>query len=284
MGGRSRCDLPLRGRARHNALALRCNRSVFGHRHILWRNQRHKVVWTWPRVEGRYMGAAGFGNLDRRQIPSTCRSAGCFSGARRAGLSQPVVGKLAPRSCPRNPYVGAHSHLGRPIEFRDMWDPDCRSRHREEQHAEHQRSASTRRRPLRWCSRTCCFVIVIHLIRQTGSDRLVLTGGHCAQRSGQHAPARSGSTETIINARLAETRGSISGSPVPGEQASRSALLAYVRPFGGCKIRSGASPRFSADLRRPKFARLDRAPRYCMDTPGRYQQRTAQSSGHSWPS
>jgi carbamoyltransferase len=134
--------------------------------------------WTPLSSEGRYMGAAAYGDSSRATNPYYSRLRSVLS--LRANGQMYLNRNLAnwPRSMYRRPYtrelIGI---LGTPIRQQDMWNPDAVLRVEDIRH-----SASTQERVDKAAATQMVFEdAMIHVIdfwiRQTGSDRLVLTGG-----------------------------------------------------------------------------------------------------------
>jgi carbamoyltransferase len=157
---------------------LRCNRSIFDSLGIFYGViSATQGGWTWLSSEGRYMGAAGFGNMDRltnsfypslRRIFSLEPEGQVYLNRSLANWHRDFVG---------NPYTSELIRiLGSPIEFRDMWNPDAvldiEKNNRPNTKERLDKAAATQ-----MVFEDVLFHIVDHLIRQTGSDRLVLTGG-----------------------------------------------------------------------------------------------------------
>jgi carbamoyltransferase len=134
--------------------------------------------WTPLSSEGRYMGAAAWGDGDRLTNPYYRRLREIFH---LGGEGQVLLNRrLAnwPRAGLIRPYTRAlEEMLGPPIPAARMWNPDAVLRVEDVEH-----SAVTRERvdlaaAVQMVFEDALFHIVDHLVRTTGSDRLVLTGG-----------------------------------------------------------------------------------------------------------
>jgi carbamoyltransferase len=159
---------------------LRCNRSLYDSLGVFYSViSATQGGWTWLSSEGRYMGASGFGNMDRlknsfypslRKIFSLEPDGQVYLNRSLANWHRNLVG---------NPYTSELIRiLGKPIEFRNMWNPDAVL------DIERNNKPNTKERldkaaATQLVFEDVLFHVVDYLIRQTGSDRLVLTGG-CA--------------------------------------------------------------------------------------------------------
>jgi carbamoyltransferase len=166
--------------AEHGSLQkLRCNDSVFDSLGIFYSViSSTQGGWTWLSSEGRYMGAAGFGD-NNRQTNSF------YSSLRRIFFLAPEGQVYLNRSLAnwqRNPISKPYTPelvriLGEPIDYRQMWNPDAvldiEGKHeRPSTQARLDKAAATQ-----MVFEDTLFHIIEHLITRTGSDRLVLTGG-----------------------------------------------------------------------------------------------------------
>ncbi len=134
--------------------------------------------WAPLSSEGRYMGAAAWGDGDRRTNPYYRQLRELFHLA--PGGAVHVNRRLAnwARAGMRRPYTRAlEAALGPPIPPERMWHPDAVLRVEDIRHA-----PATRRRvdlaaATQLVLEDALFHVVDHLVRTTGFDRLVLTGG-----------------------------------------------------------------------------------------------------------
>ena len=134
----------------------------------------------WPMLssEGRYMGAAAWGDGDRfsnryyrrlRQIvyfgaDGEVRLNRALANWTRGGLATPYTPELI-------------EILGEPIAVEQMWDPDAVLNVEDVRHPEVTRERVDKAAAVQMVFEDALAHIVEHLIRQTGSSRLVLTGG-----------------------------------------------------------------------------------------------------------
>jgi carbamoyltransferase len=134
--------------------------------------------WTVLSSEGRYMGAAAWGDSNRLTNPFYRPLRQIFHFGSRG---QVHINRLLAnwhQGGERNPYGKTlRDAIGAPIPSADMWNPDAVLRVEELDHAD----ATTDRVDLAAATQLVfedvLFHIVDHLIRSTGSHQLVLTGG-----------------------------------------------------------------------------------------------------------
>ena len=135
--------------------------------------------WTVLSSEGRYMGAAAYGDRDR----STNRY---YSGLRKIFRLEPGGDVYLNRSLAnwhrddmlRNPYTPELvSILGPPLAPEQMWHPDAVLRVEDVQHHPQTQERVDKAAATQMVFEDALTHIVDGCIRSTGSDRLVLTGG-----------------------------------------------------------------------------------------------------------
>ncbi len=158
---------------------LRCNDSVFdslgAYYSVISSTQGG---WTWLSSEGRYMGAAAYGDGDRRTNPFYARLREIFS-------LEPEGQVYLNRSLAnwhRDPFHKPYTPeliriLGAPIAPKDMWNPDAVLRVEDIHHAKDTQERLDKAAATQMVFEDALFHIIDYAIRQTGSDRLVLTGG-----------------------------------------------------------------------------------------------------------
>jgi carbamoyltransferase len=133
--------------------------------------------WTELSSEGRYMGAAAWGNGDRLTNPyyRQLRQLIYFGNDGQVYLNRALANWH--RSIMR-PYTDALSEiLGPPIARKDMWNPDAVLNVDTIQHLEITQERVDKAAATQLLFEDVLFHIVGHLIRTTGSSKLVLTGG-----------------------------------------------------------------------------------------------------------
>jgi carbamoyltransferase len=155
---------------------LRCNYSTFDSLGIYYSIlSSTQGGWTWLSSEGRYMGAAAFGNCNRltnsyylqlRQIFSLEPEGQVYLNRSLANWH---------RSPFRSPYSPALTRLlGEPIPVERMWNPDVVLRLDDTPNT---RERADKAAATQMVLEDALFHIIGYLIRATSSDRLILTGG-----------------------------------------------------------------------------------------------------------
>jgi len=134
--------------------------------------------WTLLSSEGRYMGAAAWGNGDRLTNPyyQQLRELFYFHSDGRLYLNRALANW--PRKFQAEPYTRALTEiLGPPIPLRSMWNPDAILKVEDVQHPEITRERLDKAAATQLLLEDALFHIVGHLLRTTRSSQLVLTGG-----------------------------------------------------------------------------------------------------------
>jgi carbamoyltransferase len=134
--------------------------------------------WTWLSSEGRYMGATAYGDGDRKSNP--------YYTALKPILQLLPQGRIAlnrdlanwPRDILHQPYTADLNRiLGQPIALDDMWNPDAVLRAEDIRHKEDTQERLDKAAATQMVFEDALMHVIGHFIRETGSDRLVLTGG-----------------------------------------------------------------------------------------------------------
>ncbi|MEP6944129.1 MAG: carbamoyltransferase C-terminal domain-containing protein, partial [Betaproteobacteria bacterium] len=158
---------------------LRCNHSMFDSLGTFYGViSSTQGGWTWLSSEGRYMGAAAYGDGDRS-------SNAVYRGLRDILSLEPhgeirLNRELAnwPRSLFEKPYTDALVRiLGEPVATADMWNPDKVLRVEDIRHRPDTQDRLDKAAATQLVFEDALIHLVDHFIRSTGSDRLVLTGG-----------------------------------------------------------------------------------------------------------
>jgi carbamoyltransferase len=157
---------------------LYCNDSIFDSLGVFYAIiSSTQGGWTLLSSEGRYMGAAAWGDYDRRTNP--------FYAKLRQILELAPDGQVFVNrdlaNWPRNvakPYTPALIDiLGEPIALDAMWNPDAVLRVEDIRHKEDTQERLDKAAATQMVFEDALIHIIDHLIRVTGSDQLVLTGG-----------------------------------------------------------------------------------------------------------
>jgi carbamoyltransferase len=134
--------------------------------------------WTWLSSEGRYMGAAAWGDMNRATNPyyARLRHVLHFGADGEIRLNR-AMGNWA--SDPyENPYHPALIKiLGEPLKPEQLWNPDAVLRVEDIHHRPDTKDRLDKAAATQLVFEDALIHIVDHLLRATGADRLVLTGG-----------------------------------------------------------------------------------------------------------
>jgi carbamoyltransferase len=155
---------------------LRCNYSNFDSLGVYYSViSSTQGGWTWLSSEGRYMGAAAYGNCDRLTNPYYAQLREIFSlqPEGQVYLNRSLANwHRSPFRCPYSPALVRI--LGEPIPPERMWNPDAVLRLED---IENTRERFDKASATQMVLEDALFHIIGYLIQQTGSDRLILTGG-----------------------------------------------------------------------------------------------------------
>ena len=134
--------------------------------------------WTILSSEGRYMGAAAWGQNDRLTNPyyRQLRQLFYFHNDGHVYLNRTLANW--PRGLELNPYTpGLAQLIGAPIPPEKMWNPDAVLRPDAVEHPGDTQERFDKAAATQLVFEDVLFHVVGHLIRVTGSNKLVLTGG-----------------------------------------------------------------------------------------------------------
>jgi len=158
---------------------LRCNRSVFDSLGTYYGViSSTQGGWTLLSSEGRYMGAAAYGNCDRatNAVYAELRSILSLQPDGDICLNRALANW--PRNFFEKPYTPELTRiLGAPIAENDMWNPDAMLCVEDILHRPETRERLDKAAATQMVFEDALIHVVDFLIRSTGSDRLVLTGG-----------------------------------------------------------------------------------------------------------
>jgi len=134
--------------------------------------------WTWLSSEGRYMGAAAWGNMDRASNPYYSRL--------KAVLHFGSDGEIHLNRAMANWYCDPFDHpykqalteiLGEPLRPDQLWNPDAVLRVEDIHHRPDTKDRLDKAAATQLVFEDAMIHVVDHLLRITGASRLVLTGG-----------------------------------------------------------------------------------------------------------
>ena len=134
--------------------------------------------WTWLSSEGRYMGAAAWGDMNRASNPYYARL--------REVLHFGADGEIRLNRALANWYCDPFDHpykpplieiLGEPLKPEQLWNPDAVLRVEDIQHRPDTKDRLDKAAATQLVFEDAMIHVVDHLLRATGANRLVLTGG-----------------------------------------------------------------------------------------------------------
>jgi carbamoyltransferase len=134
--------------------------------------------WTPLSSEGRYMGASAWGNNDRLTNPyyRRLRQLFYFGDEGRVYVNRAMIkwhrwGEIRPYGS------GLEAILGSPIPRKKMWNPDAVLRVEDLKHSEATQERLDKAAATQLVFEDILFHVVDYLVRLTGSDKLVMSGG-----------------------------------------------------------------------------------------------------------
>ncbi len=134
--------------------------------------------WTWLSSEGRYMGAAAWGDLNRTTNPYYTRL--------KDILILETNGEVKLNRAMANWYCDPHDHpykralidiIGEPLRVDQLWNPDAVLRIEDIKHRAGTQERFDKAAATQLVFEDAMIHIVDHLLRETGANKLVLTGG-----------------------------------------------------------------------------------------------------------
>jgi len=134
--------------------------------------------WTWLSCEGRYMGAAAWGNMDRGTNP--------YYAKLRDVLDFGANGQIRLNRAMANWYQDPFEHpykqplidlLGPPLQPDQLWNPDAVLRVEDIAHRPDTQDRLDKAAATQMVLEDAMIHIVDHLLRVTGANQLVLSGG-----------------------------------------------------------------------------------------------------------
>jgi carbamoyltransferase len=174
--------------------------------------------WTWLSSEGRYMGAAAWGDMNRATNPYYQRLKDVLQlrpdGEVRLNRS------MANWYCDpvKNPYKAPLIDiLGPPLRQDQLWNPDAVLRVEDIQHRPDTRDRLDKAAATQMVFEDALIHVVDHLLRITGSDRLVLTGGVALNALGNMRLLEHFNEAWFAKAQQRRTRLHLWVPPVPGD-------------------------------------------------------------------
>jgi len=174
--------------------------------------------WTWLSSEGRYMGAAAWGDMDRatnRYYPRL-REVLDFGPQGAVKLNR----ALANWYCDpfEHPYKAALIDiLGEPLKPEQLWNPDAVLRVEDIQHRPDTQDRLDKAAATQLVFEDALIHVVDHLLRATGASRLVLTGGVALNAVGNMRLLEHFDEPWFLRAQQREARLHLWVPPIPGD-------------------------------------------------------------------
>ncbi len=134
--------------------------------------------WTWLSSEGRYMGAAAWGDMNRVSNPyySRLKDVLHLGGNGEIWLNRAMANWYYDPS--HNPYKAPLIEiLGQPLKPEQLWNPDAMLRVEDIKHRADTQDRLDKAAATQLVLEDAMIHVVDHLLRTTGAHRLVLTGG-----------------------------------------------------------------------------------------------------------
>jgi carbamoyltransferase len=134
--------------------------------------------WTWLSSEGRYMGAAAWGDMNRASNPYYARLKDVlhFGSAGEVRLNRAMANWYCDPF--DHPYKPALTEvLGEPLRPDQLWNPDAMLRVEDIHHRPDTKDRLDKAAATQLVFEDAMIHVVDHLLRTTGANRLVLTGG-----------------------------------------------------------------------------------------------------------
>jgi carbamoyltransferase len=134
--------------------------------------------WTWLSSEGRYMGAAAWGDMDRATNPyyARLRDVLHFGSGGEVRLNRAMANWYCDPF--DHPYKQALTDiLGEPLRPDQLWNPDTVLRVEDIHHRPDTKDRLDKAAATQLVFEDAMIHVVDHLLRATGANRLVLTGG-----------------------------------------------------------------------------------------------------------
>jgi carbamoyltransferase len=134
--------------------------------------------WTWLSSEGRYMGAAAWGNMNRATNP--------FYARLKQVLQFEADGEIRLNRAMANWYADPFQHpykqalidiMGEPLRPDQLWNPDAVLRVEDIKHRPDTQDRLDKAAATQLVFEDAMIHVVDHQLRSTGANRLVLTGG-----------------------------------------------------------------------------------------------------------
>ena len=174
--------------------------------------------WTWLSSEGRYMGAAAWGDMDRASNPyyARLRDVLHFGSNGEVRLNRAMANWYCDPF--DHPYKQALTEiLGEPLRPDQLWNPDAMLRVEDIHHRPDTKDRLDKAAATQLVFEDAMIHVVDHLLRTTGANRLVLTGGVALNAVGNMRLLEHFDEAWFAKAQQRNTRLQLWVPPVPGD-------------------------------------------------------------------
>jgi carbamoyltransferase len=174
--------------------------------------------WTWLSSEGRYMGAAAWGDMNRatNRYYAALKEVLQFGTGGEIRLNRAMANWYADPF--RHPYKQALADiLGAPLAPEQLWNPDAVLRVEDIQHRPDTQARLDKAAATQLVFEDAMIHVVDHLLRTTGANRLVLTGGVALNAIGNMRLLEHFDTAWFTRNQQRDTRLHMWVPPVPGD-------------------------------------------------------------------
>ncbi|SIO55643.1 carbamoyltransferase [Bradyrhizobium erythrophlei] len=174
--------------------------------------------WTWLSSEGRYMGAAAWGDMNRASNPYYAR----LKDVLHLGSNGEVRLNRAMANWHCEPDINPYKSplidiLGEPLKPEQLWNPDAMLRVEDIQHRPDTRDRLDKAAATQLVFEDAIIHVVDHLLRITGANRLVLTGGVALNAIGNMRLLEHFDQAWFAEAQQRDARLHLWVPPVPGD-------------------------------------------------------------------
>ena len=174
--------------------------------------------WTWLSSEGRYMGAAAWGDMNRATNPyyARLRDVLHFDDAGEVKINRAMANWFCDPF--DNPYQQALADiLGPPLRPDQLWNPDAVLRVENIHHRPDTKDRLDKAAATQLLFEDAMIHVVDHLLRVTGASRLVLTGGVALNAVGNMRLLEHFDEAWFASAQQRKARLHLWVPPVPGD-------------------------------------------------------------------
>src|SRR3954469_4773660 len=174
--------------------------------------------WTWLSSEGRYMGAAAWGDMNRRTNPyyGRLKEVLHFGGNGEVRINRTLANWYCdPFDRPYKPAL--IEILGEPLKPDQLWNPDAVLRVEDINHRPDTQDRLDKAAATQLVFEDAMIHVVDHLLRTTGANRLVLTGGVALNATGNMRLLEHFDEQWFARAQRRKARLHLWVPPTPGD-------------------------------------------------------------------